>query len=640
MAPYQHSPLNESLNEIRVVTLHPGDFSADLHVSIHTVPLTLENPPIYEALSYAWGTTENPVEVKVGPSRDDTLAITQNLAIALPYLRYENRIRTLWIDAICINQQDLRERSSQVKIMGDIFRLADRVNVWLGTEKDNSAQVLEILSNLSSEIKVNFAQRTMAPASSGSTPHWSDTTILFPYSHDELDNIDILLHRSWFSRLWVWQEILLARDNAMFVCGWNTITWQSLRQAIFCLNYKHWAGDHPSLESRTNEIRSISDAYLSDRVFCEIIRRTASCKCSDPRDRIYANLSLLDRSYKPINVEPDYSKTTAQVYQNLVLQYVDHYESLEILAYCELQNDTPAEMPTWVPNWAVAETATPVRGAGDACGYSDAEAEYERGEILSATGVISATILRAEDTGIQDTNTTYEGLVDKIRRFAPRNIAHSPYVAGGSLVDAFCSTICTNMFSNLYRPSRPRYPQFEKSRDFLLAILEHSSQAFPLTSGSAVSEYLDLVRHFCYRRSFITTEEGHIGLAPKSSKPGDQVCVLLGCPRPLVLRPTPGLQYQVVGECHVHGLGEAEAFLGPLPENYKSVHIYDEESKTYAWAFMDKETGNTQYQDPRMEKGSQKVKIPIRNPDGSELLVVNSEMLKRRGVQVQKFDLI
>ena len=639
MAPYQYSSLKESLNEIRVLTLHPGDFSADLHVSIHKVTLRLDSPPIYEALSYVWGTTENPVELKVDPSGNETLAITQNLAIALPYLRFENKTRTLWIDAICINQQDLRERSSQVKIMGDIYRLAERVVVWLGTEKDDSANVLEILSKLSSEIKVDYAQYTMSPASSESTQHWSDTKISLPYSRNELSNINALLHRSWFSRLWVWQEIRLARRNSILICGLNTILWQSLCQALFCLGYKQWADNNPSLGSRIHAIINISNS-VSYGTFGDIIRRTASCKCSDPRDRIYAILSLLDKSDKRINIEPDYSKTTVQVYQELTLQHINHHKSLNMLAFCELQNDMTAEMPTWVPNWAVTETATPVRGFGEACGYSYAEAEYESGGVLSATGVISATILSAEEMGFRDAHDTNDEIVDEIRSFAPRNSEHSPYIAGGSLIDAFCSTICANVFTNMTWPPHPVYPQFEKSRDFLLAILEDSSRTFTYTPGSDVSLYLGLVLELCHKRSFITTEEGYIGLAPEASKPGDQICVLLGCKKPLVLRPTPDLQYQVVGECYVHGLGDAEALLGPLPENYQSVHIYDEELKLYFWAFMDKETGNTQYQDPRMEKGGQMVKAPRHHLDGSEVLEVNSEMLWRRGVQVQKFDLI
>ena len=66
MAPYQYLPLNEDLNEIRTLTLHPDDFSADIHISIQKVVVTTDAPPIYEALSYAWGSTEDPVDIRIG----------------------------------------------------------------------------------------------------------------------------------------------------------------------------------------------------------------------------------------------------------------------------------------------------------------------------------------------------------------------------------------------------------------------------------------------------------------------------------------------------------------------------------------------------------------------------------------------
>lgn len=85
MTPYQYLPLNEDLNEIRTLTLHPGDFSADIHISIQKVVLTTDTPPTYEALSYAWGSTEDPVDIRIGPSGTETLAVTQNLAVAWLY---------------------------------------------------------------------------------------------------------------------------------------------------------------------------------------------------------------------------------------------------------------------------------------------------------------------------------------------------------------------------------------------------------------------------------------------------------------------------------------------------------------------------------------------------------------------------
>ena len=78
MASYRYLPLNEDLDEIRTLTLYPGDFSADIHISIQKVVLTTDNPPIYGALSYAWGSTEDPVDIRIGPSGNETLAIAES----------------------------------------------------------------------------------------------------------------------------------------------------------------------------------------------------------------------------------------------------------------------------------------------------------------------------------------------------------------------------------------------------------------------------------------------------------------------------------------------------------------------------------------------------------------------------------
>ena len=125
--------------------------------------LTADNPPLYEALSYTWGSADNSVEIKVASSK--TITVTQNLANALPYLRYADRPRFLWIDAICIDQQNLKERGHQVERMADIYRLADRVVPWLGLEENDSTYALEIMRDLSSTIEVDWLARTMRPAS-------------------------------------------------------------------------------------------------------------------------------------------------------------------------------------------------------------------------------------------------------------------------------------------------------------------------------------------------------------------------------------------------------------------------------------------------------------------------------------------
>ena len=361
-SPYQYTPLDEDLKEIRLMTLHEGDFDSEIKVSLRTVPLKPHRPPKYEALSYVWGSLKDPIDIQVGVG---TLAITRNLAEALPYLRYKNKPRILWIDAICVNQRDLKERGHQVKRMANLYELADRVVVWLGPARNNSGQGTIILDHLSSQIEVDWDTRViMKPASAESEPDWIDEAEQLPYGEKELFAISGLLCRQWFERLWVQQEIRLAKSNCVFLCGPDMIAWQSLRKAILCLSLKEWSTDSEEedlpLLGRLLRDKVSFLMYLvrSERTtgFLEIMSETRRSRCFDPRDRVYAILSLLDQSEMPSNIEPDYGKTTIQVYQDVTLRYITHHKKLDILQASGLKA-MPLRMPTWVPDRTVKNEA-------------------------------------------------------------------------------------------------------------------------------------------------------------------------------------------------------------------------------------------------------------------------------------------
>ncbi|KAF8853256.1 HET-domain-containing protein, partial [Acephala macrosclerotiorum] len=141
--PYVYSALNEEAQEIRLLTILPNAFASEVQVTLQTHVFAKNAPLQYEALSYAWGSPKDPADIIVGsPYSHGTISVTQNLAEALRYLRYEDKIRTLWIDAICVNQLDMAERTSQVKRMADIYSAASRVVVWLGPESDDSTMAM------------------------------------------------------------------------------------------------------------------------------------------------------------------------------------------------------------------------------------------------------------------------------------------------------------------------------------------------------------------------------------------------------------------------------------------------------------------------------------------------------------------
>jgi hypothetical protein len=126
-----YKPLEESTSTIRLLCLEPGSFGTPLHgrlFHLYTHAGIRRYP--YECISYAWGEPVFSGEIHIIGC--GMLQITPSLQSALQHLRYQTGQRWLWADAICIDQKDLKERSAQVAIMFEIFRLASRVLVWLG----------------------------------------------------------------------------------------------------------------------------------------------------------------------------------------------------------------------------------------------------------------------------------------------------------------------------------------------------------------------------------------------------------------------------------------------------------------------------------------------------------------------------
>jgi hypothetical protein len=152
----------------------------------------------YEALSYVWGPENNEQSIYVG---DHELPVRVNLYKALSHLQDCFVDRYLWIDAICINQDDNDEKGQQVQSMAKIFAKASRVIVWLGEAADNSNQALEIIrmaaeeQHMNSTIYKSNRQATLAL----SNQHPTNSAI----KETNQQAVLRLLERPWFQRIWV-----------------------------------------------------------------------------------------------------------------------------------------------------------------------------------------------------------------------------------------------------------------------------------------------------------------------------------------------------------------------------------------------------------------------------------------------------
>lgn len=185
MLRYSYAPLLSGANNIRLLRLLPSiNASASIHCQL--IDYSLTNPPrashLYEALSYVWGDAS---EVRLIHLDNTYLEVTANLYAALQQLRDPVFERILWVDAIGINQKDLKERAQQVSFMAKIYQYATRVVVWLGEEADGSNQAMDA---------IRAAADTMARRENR----------IMPYKkHTVSEEISALLRRSWFRRIWV-----------------------------------------------------------------------------------------------------------------------------------------------------------------------------------------------------------------------------------------------------------------------------------------------------------------------------------------------------------------------------------------------------------------------------------------------------
>jgi Heterokaryon incompatibility protein (HET) len=187
---FAYNALGQPEHNIRAVRLHPRRWRTDPMIICDIVILDLNTEPWYEALSYEWGSPSTSMRYTIRLD-NKSIVVRKNLWWALYQLRDAHQTRTLWIDAICINQSDVHERNCQVSRMGDIYSQAARVVAWIG--------------------QANFE---------GGHAIWQ--------------TLRSFCSRSYWSRLWIVQEVLLASE-LYIQCGSLSFQWEELSNVFHYL---------------------------------------------------------------------------------------------------------------------------------------------------------------------------------------------------------------------------------------------------------------------------------------------------------------------------------------------------------------------------------------------------------------------
>jgi hypothetical protein len=289
--------------EIRLVFLRPGDRADPLHCSIHNV--SLDDNPQYEAVSYTWATEDGDDTKSARVHCDGTvIPITINCEAALRRLRLPSMVRILWVDSICINQTNIKERNHQVGVMDKIYKNASSVQICI---QDRDRDYSECLRRLNGQ------------------EHCSRKSI---------DQTAELFRRRYFQRVWVIQEVLLARsaillvnDDSAEITNANTGSFQE-----WCKRNRVVV---PALLADPYVLQAAKNGTLSVAQCLQISMNSSS---ADPRDKVYGIFGILGpkfRTYLPV----DYSLTLTQVYEKAVTACVIDTGSLSILCHVCLPSE-------------------------------------------------------------------------------------------------------------------------------------------------------------------------------------------------------------------------------------------------------------------------------------------------------------
>lgn len=546
-------------------------------------------PPKYEALSYAWGSEEDPARVHVRgrshkqDSRSYYLSITRNLHEALRalrkyYLAAENPestlasslSRVLWIDAICIDQANAAEKGPQVAMMGSIYQSASRVVAWLGPADETSHRAMHFMCSVGLQVNVSFRGSELSPVPGAADPTLGDiqAPLFETHDHNMGTCLTALLGRAWFSRLWVVQEVLLGNPlRTVVLCGpQDAVPWSLFRKAIAVVSWKwrHWPTSwhqHAVMpQLRTYVTVQDNTAYLS-----RLRYDFGALACKDPRDRIYAVLNLLGPlERRHLRIRPDYERPAAKVYRELVRRMIGVLGDLTILEECEANAEGDTSLPSWVPNWAcqsafrVSKEGASFASAQLAGWTASKDILDDSSDILTLTGVSVSTI---QHIGTDYPDNIDAGYETRVAQMLLQKGLWDPNRPWDVPLCEWVRTFLTGGVAEAMSSPPQWVPTMADGIETLRVMFaaatntpyEGTSDKAKWSSSMSV-RFLKNAGDRIAGRRMCKDSRGSLVLAPPLVRPGDLVCVLLGSDNHVLLRPTSssGEQFRLVGTCFAH----------------------------------------------------------------------------------------
>ena len=284
--------LNLSRQEFRLLQLLPSSESSSIQFLLYPVRVGLLYDIECTALSYEWGSFDVPNLFTVYVNGQE-FEIRENVYWFLQTMRSEGKRTMFFIDAICIDQSNVNEKGHQVNLMTKIYEGAKEVIAWLGTPLSCKVD----LSSLEEELPLTWSGKQMIA-------------------------LERLCSVSYWERLWVVQEIVLAKSIVVYCGSWNR-TWSEFRDLYWSMLKRRFGTRNRATSSIGAEKFFRYTDSTDDRTkitwkrklqLHEALDIFGAQKCYDLRDKVYGLLGLLES----VSITPDYSKSIEEVYADIL----------------------------------------------------------------------------------------------------------------------------------------------------------------------------------------------------------------------------------------------------------------------------------------------------------------------------------
>ncbi|KAH9205109.1 heterokaryon incompatibility protein-domain-containing protein [Leptodontidium sp. 2 PMI_412] len=603
---YEHEAL-PTTTCIRILELFPGEGTEIIRCSL-TVSERKTAPP-FEAISYAWGSGSN---TRVISCENRKLKVTTNLRDALWKIRDPVKSRLLWADAVCINQKDIKERGYQVWQMSEIYASATRVLVWLDLPNPKSGDFEYLFDDdfegATTESAVSSGGRRGAlhnfveQLDSIQTRHG----VLDPEIQLTANTLGQLFDSPWFTRLWVIQEVGMAKSVQALV-GDTKLDFVDLVRIILKLERRTLLMDQLGLftagianvfttfPARSRELPGEVDAEYD---FLELLEVTRAHKASDPRDYVYALLGHPSAKVgdKPIAV-PDYNKSTEDLFFQVSVKILEQTKDLRLLSAVHGRDESALShnKTSWTPSWSRDAGVLSIGLYRDR--YYDVLYDASAGMPCLAEVTMPGKVLRVRGF-----------VLDVIDEYTSTETPHkeSGLVVQKSVHDLISTAL---NFNSVKKSTQSKLaalkdigqtitagfrnqdlPRFEADfAAFILHAISTSSSALKVAMTSilapqglpalrklaeegSLDEIYWAISRFCTGRNVFSTRRGRTGLGPEILKKGDLCCILFGACVPILLRPLEK-GYKLVGEAYIQGVMKGEAVT-----ELKRGDLYEEQS--------------------------------------------------------------